>query len=145
MNNSADEKRGVAAALLKAALLGFARMHLRRLPLWIEAIGAGVFISSIIEKNPSFRERLKEIDGKVFLFEAKDIGKAFYLHIKDGDIRLKPHMGMAPDVRMRGDVDVLMGLILGKIDPDTVFFSRRLEIEGDTAAAIHFKNILQFL
>lgn len=143
--NSAGEKRGIAVSLLREALLGFARMQLRRLPLWVEAIGAGVFISSIIEKKTSFRERLKEIDGKVFLFEAKDIGKAFYLHIKDGDIRLKPHMAMAPDVRMRGDVDVLMGLILGRIDPDTVFFSRRLEIEGDTAAAIHFKNILQFL
>ena len=46
---------------------------------------------------------------------------------------------------MKGETSVLFRLLLGKEDPDTVFFSRRLEIEGDTAAAICFKNILNSL
>ena len=43
---------------------------------------------------------------------------------------------------MRGALKVLVRVMLGKEDPDTVFFSRELEINGDTAVALHFKNIL---
>jgi predicted lipid carrier protein YhbT len=118
------------------------RPPLRLIPLWLEAIGAGIFISTIVERNPRFKKRLNELSGKVFLFEARDIEKSFYLDIKEDDIKVIPHMTGEPDVVMRGEAKVLMDLLLGKEDPDTVFFSRRLEISGDTAAAILLKNIL---
>ena len=51
-------------------------------------------------------------------------------------------MASAPDVVMKGDALVLIDVLRGKEDPDTVFFSRRLEVSGDTAVAVHFKNIL---
>jgi predicted lipid carrier protein YhbT len=145
MSEGAGKDSGLKAigmGLLKEALLGVIKMKLKTLPLWVEAIGAGVFMSSVVDGNPSFKEGLKGLDGKTFLFEARDIGKSFYLSIKDSDIRIIPHMPVAPDCVMRGDVDVLFGLLTGRVDPDTVFFSRRLEIEGDTAAAIRFKNML---
>lgn len=132
-------------SFLATCNLQLATIVLRFLPLWIEAIGAGVFISTIIDRNPGFKERLTEIDDKLFLFEATDIGKGFYLHIKDGDIRTIPYSTRNPDVKMRGEASILFGLLLGKIDPDTVFFSRQLEISGDTAVAVHFKNILNSL
>lgn len=130
---------------LKGALIKGARLPLKAMPLWMEAIGVGVFIARIVETHPGFRERLKEIDGKVFLFEAKDIGKSFYLCVKDNDVKVVPHSAKKPDVTMRGAVKVLIDVLTGKEDPDTVFFSRRLEISGDTAAAIHFKNMLAAL
>jgi len=120
-------------------------LPLKAMPLWMEAIGVGVFISSIVESHPGFKERLAGLDGKVFRFEATDIKKSFYLQIKDCDIKVRPHMDRKPDVVMRGEVKTLTEVLLGKVDPDTVFFSRRLEINGDTAAAIHFKNILAAL
>ncbi|MBI3752707.1 MAG: SCP2 sterol-binding domain-containing protein [Deltaproteobacteria bacterium] len=115
---------------------------LRLTPLWIEAIGMGAVMGAIVDGNKRFKERLKEIDDKIFLFEATDLGKRFFLHIKDSDIKIIPHIAKTPDVVMKGETKVFFGLLLGKEDPDTVFFSRRLEISGDTAAAIHFKNIL---
>ena len=115
---------------------------LRLTPLWIEAIGMGAVMGAIVDGNKRFKERLKEIDNKVFLFEAVDLNKKFYLRIKDGDIKIIPHLAKEPDVVMKGETKVFFGLLLGKEDPDTVFFSRKLEISGDTAAAIHFKNIL---
>ncbi|MBI5286491.1 MAG: SCP2 sterol-binding domain-containing protein [Deltaproteobacteria bacterium] len=130
---------------VKEKALKAINLPLRFIPLWLEAIGAGVFIAIIIDRNPGFKERLKEIDDKIFLFEATDIGKGFYLHIKDGDIRTIPYSTRDPDVTMRGETSILFGLLLGKIDPDTVFFSRRLGISGDTAVAVHFKNILNSL
>ncbi len=126
-------------------LMRLAKVPLRLTPLWVEAIGAGAFISTVVEKHPRFRARLAELEDKAFLFEAKDIGKRFYLHVKGGEIRVVPHMAKEPDVVMRGEVEVLVSLLLGKVDPDTVFFSRKLEINGDTSAAILFKNLLASL
>ncbi|MBI1911030.1 MAG: SCP2 sterol-binding domain-containing protein [Deltaproteobacteria bacterium] len=135
----------VLKSKLKGQLLRGVKLPLKAMPLWMEAIGVGVFISQIVEKNPRFKERLKEIDDKVFLFEAKDIKKSFFLYIKDKNVQIVPHMARVPDVTMRGTVNVLVDVLIGKEDPDTVFFSRKLEISGDTATAIHFKNILAAL
>ncbi|MBI3399397.1 MAG: SCP2 sterol-binding domain-containing protein [Deltaproteobacteria bacterium] len=118
---------------------------LKIIPLWIEAIGMGAVMGAIVDNNKRFKERLKEVDNKIFLFEALDLNKKFYLHIKDSDIKIIPHLAKAPDVVMKGEAKIFFGLLLGKEDPDTVFFSRKLEISGDTAAAIHFKNILNTL
>lgn len=131
--------------MLEGKLLENIKVPLKFMPLWMEAIGAGVFISRTIEKNPKFKARLKEIDDKIFLFQATDINKGFYIHMKDGNMKIIPHMAKEPDVTMKGEVKVLIELLLNKADPDTIFFSRRLEITGDTAAAIHFKNILASL
>ncbi|MFQ5442372.1 MAG: SCP2 domain-containing protein [Thermodesulfobacteriota bacterium] len=118
---------------------------LKAAPLFMEAIGVGAFLSCILEKNPGLKKRLGELDGKVFLFEAKDIKKKFFLHIKGGDIKVALHVARSPDVIMSGDVKVLFDVFTGKADPDTVFFSRKLEIQGETASAIHLKNILAAL
>lgn len=135
------------AKRIKDTLLNSMNIPLKIMPLWMEAIGVGAIVSMMVEKNPRFKQRLVEIDGKVFLFEAKDIGKRFFLHIniKDGGIKVAPHFAGTPDVTMSGNVRVLVDVLLGKEDPDTVFFSRRLEISGDTAVAIHFKNMLAAL
>ena len=130
---------------VKEKALQALKFPLRLTPLWIEAIGMGAVMGAIVDGNKRFKERLKEIDDKIFLFEAVDLNKKFYLRIKDGDIKIIPHLAKEPDVVMKGETKVFFGLLLGKEDPDTVFFSRRLEISGDTAAAIHFKNILNSL
>lgn len=138
------KKEEIKEKVKEAALKG-ASLPLKAMPLWMEAIGAGVFVSTVVDSHPRFKERLGEIDDKVFLFEASDVGKAFYLHVKDKDIKVVPHMARTPDVTMKGRFSVLVDVLLGHVDPDTVFFSRKLEISGDTAAAIHFKNLLATL
>jgi len=140
-----SEDRDELARKLKGVFYRSIRGPLKAMPLWMEAIGVGAFIASIVDSNPAFKEKLAQLDGKVFMFEAKDISKKFYLHIKDREIKVVPHMRRAPDVTMTGKVAVLIDVLTGKEDPDTVFFSRRLEITGDTASAIHFKNILAAL
>lgn len=130
---------------LEALFFKGIKTPLKAAPLWMEAIGVGVFIRSVVDANPGFRNRLADVDDKVFLFEAKDIGKRFYLHIKDGGINVVPHMRRPPDVTMSGKVEVLVNVLVGRVDPDTVFFSRKLEITGDTSTAIRFKNMLAAL
>jgi predicted lipid carrier protein YhbT len=116
---------------------------LRLLPPLVVTIGAAVFISQTIEANPKLKKRLaNELEGKVFRFEGWDIKRAFYLFIEKGEAKLLPHAARPPDVTMRGELSTLVSLFLGTTDADTVFFSRKLEIEGDTATAVLLKNIL---
>ena len=130
---------------IKRLALKSLKMPLKAMPPWMEAIGVGVFISEFLHRHPSFKEKLSGINDKLFLFEATDINKAFYLHVIDNDIKVSLHSGRTPDVSMKGSFGVLADVMLGRVDPDTVFFSRRLEITGDTAVAIYFKNILAAL
>ncbi|MBI5810900.1 MAG: SCP2 sterol-binding domain-containing protein [Deltaproteobacteria bacterium] len=140
MTEDNGPKEGVKDAVFRCLAAA-----LRAVPLWVEAIGAGAFLAAVIQRNPALKERLRELDNKVFLFEASDIGKGFYLLIKEGEINVIPHMSSPPHVTMKGEVRVLIDVFLGHVDPDTVFFSRKLEISGDTATAIHLKNILAAL
>ena len=127
---------------LEEAAIKLASPTLRLLPLWVEAAAFGAVVSAIIERTPEIKERLGELEAKSFRFDASDVDKSFYLLIKEGTILVRPHMAGSPDAVMRGEVRVLLRVLLGKEDPDTVFFSRKLEINGDTAAALHLKNIL---
>jgi len=139
-DNRSEVKTRVEKTCKKASGL-----FLRATPLVLEAVAVGSVLSAIVARNKDLSERLEELNGKVFYFEASDIKKGFYLHITGGEIRVVLHRTDPPDVTMKGSVTVLLDVLRGKVDPDTVFFSRKLEIEGDTAIAIHFKNILASL
>ncbi len=123
-------------------LIKYASKPLKYIPSWMQGAGLGLFLDHVVENNPGFKERLEEMDDTHFLFEATDIGKKFYLHIKDNRITVKVHRKGEPDVVMKGDFPVLVGLLTSTVDPDNVFFSRRLQISGNTAKALCFKNIL---
>lgn len=139
-----DQGSGVGERL-EDIILKVINLPIRFVPSWIGAIGAGVFIALVTERNPEFCERLKELKGRVFYFEARDIDKSFYMMIREDGISIQPHYRGKVDVTMKGEAKTLFALLLGREDPDTVFFSRRLAISGDTAAAVHFKNILNSL
>ncbi len=128
----------------RAGLAGL-RLGLKAAPLLLEAMGAAVLLKKVVDDNPSFAEKLGALDNKLFWFEAIDLDKGFYLRIEERAIKVELHSATRPDVTMKGNVGVLVDLFLGRVDPDTVFFSRRLEITGDTSVAIHFKNILAAL
>ena len=127
---------------LKKNFFKAAWLPARVMPLWTEALALGTFIAIELERKPELKERFAEIAGKLFCFEATDLSKKFYMETTVNGIRVIPHSEIEPDVVMRGEMETLVGVLLGSEDPDTVFFSRRLEINGDTSVALHFKNIL---
>ena len=94
---------------------------LRFVPSWVQGAGLGLFLAHVLENNPGFKERLEEIDDNYFLFEATDIGQKFYLYIKDNNITVKIHHKDPPDVIMKGEFSVLVGLLMSTVDPDNVF------------------------
>ncbi len=46
------------------------------------------------------------------------------------------------DVCIRGEVQSFVSLAAGNVDPDTLFFQRRLTILGDTELGLEIKNLL---
>ena len=136
------------SVIIKCLEEGFSKgmtLSLKLAPLWMEAMAASAVMAAMTELHPALKEKLAELDGKLFKFEASDIEKAFYLRIAGTEVSVVVHTTKTPDVTMRATVKVLLDVFTGRVDPDTVFFSRRLEITGDTAAAVHLKNILATL
>ena len=46
------------------------KLPVKLIPTWVQSIGAGVFMSMVVDKNPSFKRKLKDLDDKVFMFHA---------------------------------------------------------------------------
>jgi predicted lipid carrier protein YhbT len=91
-----------------------------------------------------FQRRLAELEGKRIAVEITDTGNRWSFRVDPP--RLTP-LGVeaAWDVRVRGDTEGLLRLALGVEDADTLFFNRRLSLEGDTATGVYLKNFLDAL
>ncbi len=50
--------------------------------------------------------------------------------------------GLVADVTLKSDARSLLEIVTGKVDPDTLFFRRKLAIEGDTELGLALKNFL---
>jgi len=87
--------------------------------------------------------RLPEINGKAVCIHIKDALSRIYFEIENG--RLHPAAPDRADVCISGNVADFWKLAARREDPDTLFFSRRLCIEGDTETGVHIKNLLDAL
>jgi len=85
------------------------------------------------------RSALEPLRGKVLRLEIKPLGIGPQLTLCGWGLR--PALG-APDVTVRARLTDYLALALRREDPDTLFFSRRLVIEGDTELGLVVKNAL---
>ena len=87
-------------------------------------------------------EALAPLRGKVLRLELKELGTGPQLTLV-GPFLL-PAFGRA-DVTIKAKLDDYLALALRREDPDTLFFTRRLVIEGDTETGLAVKNALDAL
>jgi predicted lipid carrier protein YhbT len=87
-------------------------------------------------------EALAPLRGKVLRLELKELGTGPQLTLI-GPFLL-PAFGRA-DVTIRAKLDDYLALALRREDPDSLFFTRRLVIEGDTETGLALKNALDAL
>jgi predicted lipid carrier protein YhbT len=83
--------------------------------------------------------RLAELSGRTFRLHIDDVPVALTFEITSGGLRAST---AAPHVTMRGAVNDFVALALRREDPDTLFFQRRLVVEGETETGLHLKNLL---
>jgi Putative lipid carrier protein len=96
--------------------------------------------------NRLFKEELTSgdldfISGKIIEIKVKDIDLSLFLTLKGTQLKSLNRPAEA-DVKLSADGDALLLLIYGKVDPDTLFFNRKLMVKGNTELGLHLKNFL---
>lgn len=94
-------------------------------------------------KGQTLCEQLDELEGRRISIAITDSGNELNFLIRNG--RLSRAGGEQWDVRIKGKLQEFWLLATRQEDPDTLFFHRRLAIEGDTATGLHIKNLLDSL
>ena len=122
-------------------------VHPLRLPLRLipDAVHARVLARAFnhLLRGQAIAARLPEIDGKSVCIHLKDAITRIYFRVEHG--RLQAAAPGRADVCISGNVEDFWQLAARREDPDTLFFSRRLCIEGDTETGVHIKNLLDAL
>ena len=92
-----------------------------------------------------FRQALAEgelefLEGRWLSIHVRDIGLLWYTSVVDG--RLVVSQQADADVSFSADASDLLMIAARKQEPDTLFFQRRLVIEGDTELGLYVKNLM---
>ena len=127
---------------LPHALLAPLRMPLRFIP---AAVHAELFARAFnhLMRGQTLAGRLAALNGKTVGLHITDAPALLRFRIERGG--LTRHDGTDSDVTIRGSLEAFWRMATRTEDPDTLFFDRRLAIEGDTETGLHVKNLLDAL
>ena len=112
-----------------------------RLPQWPHALAlcAALNAAQMLKLLP--RDALAAFDGKTYGLTVTDAG--IDIRFRHAGGRFAPVFGAAePDVCFAATLATFARLTRRDEDPDTLFFSRKLVITGDTALGLQIKNLL---
>ncbi|MGL5954919.1 MAG: ubiquinone anaerobic biosynthesis accessory factor UbiT [Providencia rustigianii] len=92
-----------------------------------------------------FRESVKEgeldfLESKWLKVEINDLELVWFISLQEGQLVVQKHA--EPDVSVSANANDLILIAARKEDPDTLFFQRRLVIEGDTELGLYVKNLM---
>ncbi len=118
--------------------IAIAHQVLRRAPAPLQARLLALAINQLL-RGQALAGRLDELAGKCFCLRVEDIPLALCFEVAGGGLR--PSSG-APHVTIRGTLQDFVDLARRREDPDTLFFQRRLAVEGETETGLHLKNLL---
>ncbi|EGQ7834872.1 TPA: SCP2 domain-containing protein [Vibrio vulnificus] len=93
-----------------------------------------------------FKEALEDgdfefLEGKWLKIEVKDLNLRWYISSQNERLVVADKEQME-DVCFSGNLNDLVLIAGRKEDPDTLFFQRRLTIEGDTELGLEVKNLM---
>ncbi|QKJ85504.1 SCP2 domain-containing protein [Paramixta manurensis] len=96
--------------------------------------------------NWQFRHAVEEgeldfLTGRWLGVEITDLALNWAVSLDD-EGRLQVALREQADVWFRGNANDLVLVAARKVDPDTLFFQRRLVIEGDTELGLEVKNLM---
>ncbi len=99
--------------------------------------------------NKIFSEELKEeeldfLQNKVIHILIKDVGINYSFSLNNNKI-ITADKNLSPDLFLQGTVYNYLLLASRQEDTDTLFFSRRLQMQGDTELGLYVKNFLDGL
>ncbi|CNI05737.1 putative lipid carrier protein [Yersinia aldovae] len=80
------------------------------------------------------------LESRWLKIEVRDLALQWFMSVENG--RLVVSQQAEADVSFSGDANDLILIAARKEDPDTLFFQRRLRIEGDTELGLYVKNLM---
>ncbi|WP_238082826.1 MULTISPECIES: SCP2 domain-containing protein [Pseudescherichia] len=80
------------------------------------------------------------LEGRWLSIEVRDIGLRWFTSVENEQLIVRE--SAAADVSFSADASDLLMIAARKQDPDTLFFQRRLVIEGDTELGLYVKNLM---
>lgn len=105
--------------------------------------GLRLVMRSMRRRHPALFRRLGRLAPATILFEPDDTPHCFLLSIAAEDLRLTlAGRDRAASAHIKGSLANLLYLMEGRVDSDTLFFSRAVTVSGDTAVAVGFRNTL---
>jgi predicted lipid carrier protein YhbT len=101
--------------------------------------GVTAVLSNFVLREALTDGDLDELQGHVIRVEIHNPRVDLSLTVERG--RVRPARG-EPAVVIRANAEDLMLVAAQRIDPDTLFFQRRLALSGDTSLGLIVKNVL---
>ena len=86
---------------------------------------------------------LEFLEGRWLSIHVRDIDLQWFTSVVNG--KLVVSQNAQADVSFSADASDLLMIAARKQDPDTLFFQRRLVIEGDTELGLYVKNLMEFI
>lgn len=113
-----------------------------RLPQWPHAVALCTALNLAVRMRLLPRDGIAQLEQRTFRVVAIDAGSEARLIWRNG--MAQPLLGDRRDydLTLRADVSAFLRLLARQEDPDTLFFNRELEIEGDTELGLIVKNML---
>lgn len=92
-----------------------------------------------------FRQALAEgelefLGGRWLRIEVRDVGLQWFVTQRDNQLLVSREE--SADVSFSADANDLILIAARREDPDTLFFQRRLRVEGDTELGLYVKNLM---
>ncbi len=100
-------------------------------------------LANFLLQGQSVAARLRDIDGKTLCIRITDADTNLCFTVVRGRLQRAPDRHW--DVCIAGSLSEFTALATRSEDPDTLFFNRRLSLEGDTRTGLYVKNLLDSL
>lgn len=98
-------------------------------------------VNHLIRGQPQ-APKFASLEGAIFRLVISDTGNQWQFRMRHGKLHPDHRFDRGWDVCIRGSLQDFLLLALRIDDPDTLFFSRRLSLEGKTELGLYFKNVL---
>lgn len=113
----------------------------RRLPQWPHGLALSIALNQALRKRLLALDEIDALEGQPVRIRVIDAGASADVVLRGGRFRAAPARGEAA-LTLSATVSAFLQMLTRQEDPDTLFFHRRLAIEGDTELGLLVKNLL---
>lgn len=142
MSEPAARLSRMPAPLSPALLFG---LVLEKLPLGPVQAAANILLRAIRSRHPALLERMAAWSHTTVCIDPIDLPFVILLRPDAAaprfTVRRRSH-ALSADATIHGSLEALIALAEGRVDGDTLFFSRELSVEGDTEVVVALRNAI---